>query len=274
LRRIEAINRTSREIMAGDLARRVPASGSGDDIDQLAQNLNAMLDRIEGLMEGIRHVSEGVAHDLRSPLTRLRNRLETARLSGRDPEDQRRLIDASIADADLLLATFNALLRIAEAQSGRARAGFTAVDLTILARDVVELYEPVAHEKDQQLIAAIDADVTAMGDRHLLSQAFANLIDNAIKYTPAAGRIEVALRATPAGAAFSIADNGPGVPTEYRDKVLERFFRLDPSRSTPGTGLGLSLVAAVVELHAANLLLEDNRPGLRITIAFPPIPRA
>jgi signal transduction histidine kinase len=269
LRRLEAINRTTREIMAGDLARRVATSGSDDDLDQLAQNLNAMLDRIESLMEGIRHVSEGIAHDLRSPLTRLRHRLETARMSAPDPDEQRRLIEASIAEADTLLATFNALLRIAEAESGRARAGFTLVDLSVLTRDVVELYEPVVQESHQTLVAAIEPDVTIIGDRHLLSQAFANLIDNAIKYTPSGGRIEVTLRATPAGPSLSVADSGPGVPAEYRDKVLERFFRLDPSRSTPGTGLGLSLVAAVARLHGAVLTLDDNQPGLRITIAFP-----
>src|SRR4051794_37848151 len=211
--------------MAGDLARRVPSSGSDDDLDQLAQNLNAMLARIESLMEGIRHVSEGIAHDLRSPLTRLRHRLETARMSAPDPAEQRRLVEASIVEADTLLPTFNALLRIAEAESGRARAGFPSVDLSVLTSDVLELYEPVMQEKQQALAIAIDPNVTITGDRHLLSQALANLIDNAIKYTPAAGRIDVAVRATPAGAALSVADSGPGVPVEYREKVLERFFR-------------------------------------------------
>jgi signal transduction histidine kinase len=274
LQRIEAINRTSREIMGGDLARRVPTSGSDDDLDQLAQNLNAMLDRIESLMEGIRHVSEGIAHDLRSPLTRLRHRLETARMSAAGPEEQRRLVEASIAEADTLLATFNALLRIAEAESGRARAGFTPIDLSVLTRDVLELYEPVVQEKQQVLAAAVDPDITITGDRHLLSQALANLIDNAIKYTPTGGRIDVTLRHTPDGSTLSVADTGPGVPAAYRDKVLERFFRLDPSRSTPGTGLGLSLVAAVTHLHDARLTLDDNQPGLRITIAFPELKRA
>ncbi|HEX9465727.1 MAG TPA: HAMP domain-containing sensor histidine kinase [Alphaproteobacteria bacterium] len=273
LRRIEAINRTSREIMAGDLARRVPTQGSGDDFDQLAQNLNAMLDRIEKLMDSIRHVSEGVAHDLRSPLTRLRHRLETARMATEEPEEQRRLVDASIAEADTLLATFNALLRIAEAESGRARAGFAAVNLAQVAQDAIELYEPVAQERRQTLVASIQP-VTIVGDRHLLSQALANLLDNAIKCAPEGGRIDVELTSGPDGSVLSVADNGPGVPAQYRDKVLERFFRLDASRSTPGSGLGLSLVAAVAQLHDARLALTDNRPGLRVTITFPPPSRA
>jgi signal transduction histidine kinase len=269
LRRLEAINRISREIMAGDLARRLPSSGAGDDFDQLAQNLNEMLDRIEALMQGIRHVSEGVAHDLRSPLTRLRNRLETARMNvGREPDEQRRLVEASIAEADALLATFNALLRIAEAESGRARAGFTTVDLAVVAQDVIELYEPVAQEKRQTLSTSIEpAPIT--GDRHLLSQALANLLDNAIKYTPAGGRIQVMLRQTPGGVVLAVTDTGPGVPEAAREKVLERFYRLDESRTTPGSGLGLSLVAAVARLHDAKLMLDDAKPGLKVTLAFP-----
>jgi signal transduction histidine kinase len=273
LRRIEAINRTSREIMAGDLARRIPTRGSGDDFDQLAQNLNLMLDRIQALMDGIRHVSEGIAHDLRSPLTRLRHRLETARMSSGAPDEQRRLVEASIAEADTLLATFNALLRIAEAESGRARAGFAPVDLAALAQDAVELYEPVAQEKRQTLASSIQP-LTVVGDRHLLSQALANLLDNAIKCAPEGGRIEVALSPAPEGPMLAVADNGPGIPPEFRDKVLERFFRLDASRSTPGSGLGLSLVAAVARLHDARLDLADNRPGLRVTITFPQANRA
>lgn len=270
LRRLEAINRTTREIIAGDLGRRVPVRGSGDDFDQLAQNLNAMLDRMEGLMESIRHVSEGVAHDLRSPLTRLRTRLEAARQRAGEAEESRRLVDESIAEADGLLATFNALLRIAEIKSGRARAEFTVVDLGTVAHGVVELYEPVAQDKHQILQTALADNVTVNGDRHLLSQALANLVDNAVKYAPEGGRIEVTLTAGAEGARIVVADNGPGIPPEFRGKVLDRFFRLDASRSTPGSGLGLSLVAAVAELHNATLRLEDNGPGLRITLAFPP----
>ncbi len=268
LRRIEAINRTTSEIIAGDLARRVPTRGGDDDFDELAKNLNAMLDRIEALMEGIRHVSDGVAHDLRSPLTRLRNRLETARMGTGSPEEQRRLIEASIAEADSLLATFNALLRIAEAESGRARSGFAALDLAVLAQDVIELYEPVAQEKRQTLTTDI-APARIVGDRHLLSQALANLLDNAVKYTPEGGAIRVAIGSGGGKATLCVADSGPGIPPELRGKVLERFFRLDESRTTPGSGLGLSLVAAVAGLHGASLALDDNQPGLRVTLSFP-----
>lgn len=273
LRRIEAINRTSRDIMAGDFARRIPTRGSDDDFDQLAQNLNAMLERIQALMDGIRHVSEGIAHDLRSPLTRLRHRLETARMASDSPEEQRKLVESSIAEADTLLATFNALLRIAEAESGRARAGFAPVELPALVQDAVELYEPVAQERRQTLVASIQP-VTVVGDRHLLSQALANLLDNAIKCTPEGGQIGVSLSTGPDGPMLTVADNGPGIPPEFRDKVLERFFRLDASRSTPGSGLGLSLVAAVARLHDARLELADNHPGLKVTITFPPAKRA
>lgn len=270
LRRLEAINRTTREIIAGDLGRRVPLAGSGDDFDQLAQNLNAMLDRIESLMQSIRHVSEGVAHDLRSPLTRLRTRLEAARGRTGDTDEGRHLVDESIAEADQLLATFNALLRIAEIESGRARAEFSEVDLGTIAQGVIELYEPVAQERRQTLAAALAAGVTVHGDQHLLSQALANLIDNAVKYAPESGRIDVTLAAGPDGAHITVADNGPGIPPEFHGKVLDRFFRLDASRSTPGSGLGLSLVAAVAQLHDAKLLLDDNHPGLRVTLIFPP----
>ena len=268
LRRIEAINRTTGEIIAGDLARRVPTRGAGDDFDELAKNLNAMLDRIETLMQGIRHVSDGVAHDLRSPLTRLRNRLETARMATNSPDEQRRLIDASIAEADSLLGTFSALLRIAEAESGRARSGFSRLDLATVAQDAIELYEPVAQDKRQTLTTDI-APAQIEGDRHLLSQALANLIDNAIKYTPEGGRIHVAIGSSGGRATLCVADSGPGIPPEHRDKVLQRFFRLDASRTTPGSGLGLSLVAAVAGLHNAALILEDNKPGLRVTLTFP-----
>lgn len=268
LRRIEAINRTTGEIIAGDLARRVPTHGGGDDFDELAKNLNAMLDRIETLMAGIRHVSDGIAHDLRSPLTRLRNRLETARMGTGSPDEQRRLIDASIAEADSLLATFNALLRIAEAESGRARSGFATLDLAVIAQDVIELYEPVAQDKHQTLTTDIHP-AQIVGDRHLLSQALANLLDNAVKYTPDGGRISVAIGTAGGKASLCVADSGPGIPSALRGKVLERFFRLDESRTTPGSGLGLSLVAAVAGLHGASLALDDADPGLKVTLTFP-----
>jgi signal transduction histidine kinase len=271
LRRLETINRASREIMQeGDLSRRVPVRGSDDDFDHLAQNLNAMLDRIETLMEGIRHVSEGIAHDLRSPLTRLRHRLESMKMRMPANDEQRRLIEEATTEADALLGTFNALLRIAEAESRRASAAFTDVDLETVVRDAVDLYEPVATERQQTLDVSIAAGASVRGDRNLLAQALTNLLDNAVKYTPPGGRITVELTNNPTGPVLSVADSGPGIPAELRGKVLERFFRIDTSRSTPGSGLGLSLVAAVAGLHNATLTLDDNHPGLRVILSFLP----
>ena len=268
VRRLEAINRTSREIIGGDFSRRVPTRGSRDEFDQLAQNLNAMLDRIETLMASIRHVSEGVAHDLRSPLTRLRQRLEMAQRPTQDHEERRRLVEESLDEADSLLATFNALLRITEAESGKARAGFSTVDFTALVEGAVELYEPVAQDKHQTISARLAPGQNIAGDPELLSQAIANLLDNAIKYTPEGGAIAIELASAGDIVTLTIADNGPGVPVELRAKVLERFFRVDPSRTTPGSGLGLSLVAAVAGLHEAPLRLDDNHPGLKVTLSF------
>lgn len=267
LQRVEAINRTSREIIGGHLGRRVPTRGTGDEFDQLAQNLNAMLDRIEMLMAGIRQVSDNIAHDLRSPLTRLRSRLELARLNAPDA-DTRAMTDGLVSDVDTLLSTFNALLRIAEVESGSRRADFAPVDLGTVVPDAVDLYEPVALEKGQTIEMALTPGLAVTGDRHLLSQALANLLDNAIKYSPHGGRIVVAATPADKGPVVSVADSGPGIPAEFRERVVQRFFRLEPSRSTPGSGLGLSLVAAVAKLHGAELRLEDSQPGLRAVIAF------
>jgi signal transduction histidine kinase len=267
LQRIETINRTSRQIIQGDLARRMPTRGTGDEFDQLAGNLNAMLDQIALLMDGIRQVSDNIAHDLRTPLTRLRSRLEAARLNQADPAMQA-TIDALIADADALLSTFNALLRIAEIEAGRRRAAFEPVDLAALAGDAIELYEPVVLERRQTIEAKLETGTIVSGDRHLLSQAIANLLDNAVKYSPEASHITVLARMSDTGPAVSVADNGPGIPAEFRAQAVRRFFRLETSRSTPGTGLGLSLVSAVAKLHGARLLLEDDAPGLRVTLSF------
>jgi signal transduction histidine kinase len=267
LQRIETINRTSREIIQGDLTRRMPTRSTGDEFDQLAQNLNAMLDQIAVLMDGIREVSDNIAHDLRTPLTRLRSRLEAARLGQADPAMQA-TIDALIADADALLSTFNALLRIAEIEAGQRRAAFTDVDLAETARDAIELYEPVAQEKRQTIQADLASAVVVKGDRHLLAQAVANLLDNAIKYGPEGIRIVVTVIPSKSGPILSVADSGPGIPEEFRNQAVRRFFRLEASRSSSGTGLGLSLVSAVAKLHGARLALEDNAPGLRVTMAF------
>ncbi len=267
-RRIEAINETSREIMSGDLDRRIRGHGSGDDFDQLVDNLNTMLDRIQVLMAGVREVSDNIAHDLRTPLTRLRNDLELVRNLEAGPEELRTRVEHAVGEADGLLGTFNALLRIARIESGARRAAFSQVDLQALAADVAELYDPLAEQRDQTLSLALAAVPQVRGDRDLLFQACANLLDNAIKYTPQGGAIELGLAAEARGPCLSVADDGPGVPPELRNKVLQRFYRLETSRSTPGNGLGLSLVSAVARLHGAELRLQDNAPGLRVALCF------
>lgn len=263
LRRIESINDTCRDIIYGDLSRRIPVRSADDDFDQLASNLNNMLDQIESLMAGVRQVSDNIAHDLRTPLARLRNRLETLREQVTE-DGPRELLDQANTEADGLLTTFKALLRIGQIESGSRRAGFTEIDLAALLQDVTELYEPLADEKGQHIELQLKSAKPIRGDRDLLFQAFANLLDNAIKYTPENGRIHVEL----AGVNVSVADNGPGIPEEARDKVFQRFYRLEQCRTTPGNGLGLSLVAAVSNLHNASIRLEDNEPGLRVTMNF------
>jgi signal transduction histidine kinase len=270
VRRIEAINEASREIMDGDLARRIPATGAGDDFDRLVGNLNRMLDRITSLMEAVRQVSDNIAHDLRTPLTRLRSRLELARAQqGRDEAEARAGIEQAIEEADSLLATFQALLRIARIEAEQRREGFAPVDLGQLLADVAELYEPVAAEKGQRVDLAIVPPTLVEGDRDLLFQAVANLVDNAIKHTPAGTRIVLGL--APAGALVElyVADSGPGIPPDQHERVFDRFHRLESSRSTPGSGLGLSLVRAVARLHAATIRLADNGPGLRVSLLLP-----
>jgi len=272
LRRLDTINRTSAEIVAGDFSRRVPITSAHDEFDSLAENLNFMLERIERLMKGMREVVDSVAHDLRTPLNRLRNRLE---------EMQRRLdpesphlddIDSAIAETDRLIGTFNALLLIAQADSGMTRGSMTQIDLSAVVADVAELYEPLADEKGVSLAVAPSGILNVEGNRSLISQALANLVDNAIKYTPPGGHIAVSAGETPLGIDLTVVDSGPGIPPEDRARVLERFVRLEKSRNSPGTGLGLSLVAAVARMHDATFTLGDNGPGLKATISFPRSP--
>jgi signal transduction histidine kinase len=265
MRRLEAINETSRRIMRGDLTRRIPTRSTDDDFDQLADNLNGMLDTIEQLMEDVRRVTDNVAHDLRTPLTRLRNRLEELQSDG---SLDKSTVEAALADADGLLATFNALLRIASIESGRRRAAFENIALDDVVRDVTELYEPLAEEKMQKLDVTASENVHVRGDRDLLFQAFANLLDNAIKYTPQGGDIRVSLEDGAAGPRIRIIDSGPGIPEQSREQVFKRFFRLEESRHTPGNGLGLSLVEAVARLHQASIQL-DGQAGLDVSLAFP-----
>jgi signal transduction histidine kinase len=266
MRRIESITRTCRKIMSGDLTLRVAASKRNDELGQLSQSINDMLDQIERLMRGMQQVSDNVAHDLRTPLTRLRSRLESALRRAQDPAE-RETIEGAIADADSLLATFAALLRIARAEAGSPRS-FVNIDLHALAEEVVDLYGPLAEEKGLEFVTDLQKGLVARGDPNLIAQALANLIDNAVKYTDQ-GTVKVTLTQREGRPAFIVADSGPGVPEAYRDKVLERLFRLEQSRTSPGSGLGLSLVAAVAKSHGLGLKLDDNHPGLRVTLHFP-----
>jgi signal transduction histidine kinase len=269
LRRLDTITRTSSEIVAGDFSRRVPITPAADEFDTLAENLNVMLERTERLMKGMREVVDSVAHDLRTPLNRLRNRLEDMqrKLNPEDPHLDD--IDSAIAETDRLIGTFNALLLIAEADSGMTRGSMSAIDLSAIVADIADLYAPLAEEKEIGLEVAPSGVLTIEGNRSLVSQALANLIDNAIKYTPAGGHIWVSAAETPVGIDLTVADDGPGIPVEDRARVLERFVRLEKSRNSPGTGLGLSLVAAVARMHEAKLTLGDNAPGLKASISFP-----
>lgn len=265
-RRLEVINATSREIMSGHLDRRIPKSGSDDEFDELTSHLNAMLDRIEALMDDVRRVSDNIAHDLKTPLTRLRNELESIREGvGGDAS-----VERALNDADSLLATFNALLRIARIETGGRRAGFEDLDLAIVARDVADLYQPLAENKGLQMDVEADNALTVRGDRDLLFQAIANLVDNAIKYTPESGRVSLSLEPAGQWARVTVADTGPGIPEDVRGKVLERFYRADNSRQAQGSGLGLALVKAIVQLHEGRIVLEDNEPGLRVRIDLLP----
>lgn len=270
LRRVDAINRTSRAIIDGRLADRVPTRGTGDELDRLALNLNEMLDRVQALMDSLRQVSSDIAHDLRTPLSRLRQRLEGARLQAGRIEDYEAVIDQAIADTDAILKTFTALLRIAQIEAGTRKSAFSTVDLSSVFRSIVEAYGAVAEDRRQTLSAKIAPDIRVRGDRELLTQMLANLVENAIRHTPAETHIELALERRPAGPLGIVADNGPGIPAEAREKVFRRFFRLERSRSTAGSGLGLSLVAAVADIHGIAITLADNEPGLEVLLEFAP----
>lgn len=274
LGRMDTIAKTCRAIMAGNFGNRIPTRGTRDELDRLAGAINEMLDRIADLMENLRQVSNDIAHDLRTPLTLLRHRLEQARVSAKTPEEYSQAVDDAIAVSDRLLAIFSALLRIAQIESGARRSAFETIDLCALLRELAEIYRPVSEDSGHPFDAELDASVRIAGDRDLLLQLFANLVENAINHTPAGTRIALALTDTTSGAVVTVADNGPGVPAERVPDLFKRFFRLEESRSTPGHGLGLALVAAIAELHGAKIAVGDNRPGLRVEVAFPAAPRS
>jgi signal transduction histidine kinase len=274
LRRVDAMTETTRAIMAGDLGGRLAIAGTGDELDRLASNLNAMLERIESLMHGLKEVSDNIAHDLKTPLTRLRNRCEAALRNAANEADYRAALEATIEESDGLIRTFNALLMIARAESGQAREDMTEFDAAEIVRDVGELYEPLADEKGLALKVDAPGPAPVKGNRELVSQALANLVDNAIKYAkPEANGADAEILVTARGEGdrilLAVADRGPGIPRQDRGRVIERFVRLEQSRSEPGSGLGLSLASAVAHLHAGELRLEDNGPGLKAVIALP-----
>jgi len=267
LGRIDAVARVAEEIRSGAVTARVSLAGSGDEFDRLAETLNRMLDEIERLVGSIRSVTVNIAHDLKSPLTRLRGRLEMA-LRSIDSEGHVELVQQAIEEADGLIATFNALLSIAEAQSGGSAAEMSDLDLAQLVEDAGDLYEPLAEERSLRLEAKAEHGAVVRANREMLFQALANLIDNALKYAPSGGVVRIWAGLGPDGAELSVADHGPGIPEAERARVIEPFVRLDQSRGTPGSGLGLSLVAAIARLHGAELRLEDNQPGLRARLVF------
>jgi len=283
LRRIDEVTRASQRIMAGDLAGRIPLSGSDDELDRLSHSLNAMLERIEQLMSGLREVSDNIAHDLKTPLNRLRNRAEAALRDAGNVSAYRTALEATIDEADGLMKTFNALLSIARLEAGALDDDMVPIDLGAVLHDVGELYEPLAEEAGFALNVAVAEHIWITANRQLIGQMVANLIDNAVKYSaeslPSAGSaaplrprdIKLSLRQLGSSAQIIVADHGPGIEAADRQRALQRFVRLEASRSRPGSGLGLSLVTAVVRLHGGSICLEDNHPGLRVVILFPDI---
>jgi signal transduction histidine kinase len=271
-RMIRDISSTTRAISRGDLTKRVPKTGDGDEFDELAEIINDMLDRITKLMDGVREVSNSIAHDLRTPITRARTRLEDASLHASTPDDLKAAVERATDDLDGIVAVFQALLRIAEIEAGARRSAFSRFDLTPLLMDIDELYRVVAEERDMTLLTNIASMLPLFGDRQLIQQAVTNLLDNALKFSPVGGTISFTALAENSVIEISVSDHGPGIAEEDRQRATERFFRAESARSTAGSGLGLSLVAAVAQLHNGTLRLADNNPGLRAVISLPTRP--
>jgi signal transduction histidine kinase len=272
LKRVDDMTEITRHIMAGDLGGRLKVAGTGDELDRLAQNLNDMLDRIGELMRGMQEVSDNIAHDLKTPLTRLRNKADEALRTAVTPDELKSALEATIEESDNLIRIFNALLMIARLEAGNAREGLADFDAAEAVRDVAELYEALAEEAGVALEVSVEDGLPIHGSRELLGQAMANLLDNALKYGAAGGApsaITVAAHRNDGEVRIVVADRGPGIPEAERGHVLERFVRLETARSRPGFGLGLSLAAAVARLHGGTLQLEDNEPGLRVVLALP-----
>ena len=268
-RRVDEIAATTRQIVDGNLSLRLPVSGRGDELDRLALDINAMLARIEGLLASLKQVSTDIAHDLRTPLARLRQRLETVRRQKQSAEAYEAAIDDAVVEADAAIETFNALLRIAQIEAGTRKGKFRPLDLAEVTRKLCEVYGEVAADSRHSLAWHDLSPMQIEGDEELLTQALSNLLENAINHVPAPGRITVAGRARDGVAVLDVADDGPGVPADERKRIFQRLYRLDQSRTTPGSGLGLSLVAAIVELHGGEVEALDNDPGLRVRITLP-----
>jgi len=269
LRRVEAINAITRRIIEGDLGRRVPVHGTGDEFDKLALNTNEMLDRIQLLMEGLRQVSNDIAHDLRTPLTHLHQHLEAARQGPRTLEAHEAAIEAASGDVNAILRIFASLLRIAQVEAGARRSGFADLDLSAMFAAIAEVYGPVAEDAGQSMVTEIEPGLQMQGDRDLLTQMLANLVENAIRHAGPVSRIALSLHRDGAELLGEVSDSGAGIPAAQRDRVFGRFVRLDVSRPSEGHGLGLALVKAIADLHGIRIALADNRPGLRATLHIP-----
>jgi signal transduction histidine kinase len=268
-RMVAEVSATAEAIAGGDLSPRVRRSGRGDEFDRMAESINTMLERIAKLMDGVRQVSNAIAHDLRTPITRARARLEDAALHAGSEAELRAGVERAVSDLDNVTAVFQALMRIAEIEVGARRSAFAEVDLGPLLADLAELYGAVAEENGLSLVLEVPDTLTILGDRDLLQQAVANLLDNAIKFSPDGGRIALRAARVDRFVCLSVADQGPGIPEADRPRATERFFRGETARSTPGSGLGLALVQAVALLHEGSLSLEDAHPGLRATLRLP-----
>jgi len=266
--RVDAVTATCRNIMAGQLGERIPSGRSDDEFARLGSAVNAMLDRIQTLMESLRQVSNDIAHDMRTPLTHLRNKLERAHDAGADVSDYAHAVQGAIADCDTLLATFAALLRIAEIEAGARRTEFVPVDLGELITKAGEIYAPVMEDSGHHFTVTIGAVPHLKGDSQLLLQLISNLLNNAMVHTPPGTAVVLSCRVEEGAAVLCVCDSGPGIPAGERDKVLRRFYRGEQSRTNPGSGLGLALVAAVADLHNATLTLSDNTPGLCVAVRF------
>jgi signal transduction histidine kinase len=279
-RRLGQINATAEEVFEGDLSKRIAVGEGGDEYDHVAQNINAMLDRIQSLVATVRGVTENIAHDLRTPLNRLRGRLEVALMAPRSPEDYQAALKRAISDSETIVDTFNGILKIARIKAGALALPRERVDLAEVAEELADLYQVFAEESGVTVEMRLpprgggEGSVFVLGDPHLISQAAANLLDNAIKYSPPGGKVTVTAVKAGDGVSLTVADNGPGIPAAMRTAILDRFVRLDAAAGKQGFGLGLSLVSAVAEWHGARLELADNAPGLRASLLFPAAPAA